>query len=306
MYKKIGQRGFSKIVGTYLVLISFVFASVIPGPVFAQNLSVGQTGSLFLPDPGAMITPTSAYVPPMLKGMKIDLEDPFAFDFILDSGNADLSQEELKKEAKRLVKYFLTSLTIPEDDLWVNLSPYEKDRIIPDEFGITEMGRDLLAQDYVLKQLTASLIYPEEDLGKEFWDRVYSKARQLYGMEDIPINTFNKVWILPDKAVVYENEDIAFVLESHLKVMLESDYLALKSNLDNKEIGTDQLQNKEIEELNNISSQIIKEVVIPEIEKEVNNGANFAKLRQAYHSLILAKWYKQNLKQSILMTKSHY
>ena len=58
----------------------------------------------------------------------------------------------------RLVKYFLAALTIPEKDLWVNLSPYEKDRVITDEFGSTEMGRDLLAQDYMLKQLTSSLI----------------------------------------------------------------------------------------------------------------------------------------------------
>ena len=297
--QKIRKKVFARI-AVCLTLVSFIFSLVTPLPIFAQNLSSGQTGSLFLPNPGMMIAPTSAYMPPMLKGMKIGLEDPFAFDFILDSGNAELTQEELKQEANKLIKYFLASLTIPEDDLWVNLSPYEKDRIIPDEFGITEMGRDLLAQDYILKQFTASLIYPEEELGEEFWNRVYSKARQLYGTEEIPINTFNKVWILPDKAVVFQNQDIAFVLESHLKVMLEADYLALKSNLANKDIGTDQLQDQEIEELNNISSQLIKEVVIPEIEKEVNQGQNFAKLRQVYHSLILAKWYKQNLKRSIL------
>jgi hypothetical protein len=46
----------------------------------------------------------------------------------------------------KLIKYFLASLTIPEKDLWVNLSPYEKDRIIPQSFGLTEMGRDLLSR----------------------------------------------------------------------------------------------------------------------------------------------------------------
>jgi len=34
------------------------------------------------------------------------------------------------------------------------------------------MGRDMLAQDYILKQLTASLIYPEKNLGKAFWDEI--------------------------------------------------------------------------------------------------------------------------------------
>jgi hypothetical protein len=39
--------------------------------------------------------------------------------------------------------------------------------MVPDNFAMTEMGRDLLAQDYLLKQFTASLMYPEDDLGKQ-------------------------------------------------------------------------------------------------------------------------------------------
>ncbi len=58
----------------------------------------------------------------------------------------------------------------------INLSPYEKDRIIQDNFGKTEMGRDLLSQDYLLKQITSSLMYPEEALGKKFWDKIYAQA----------------------------------------------------------------------------------------------------------------------------------
>ncbi len=49
-----------------------------------------------------------------------------------------------------------------------------------------------------------------------------------------------------------------------------------------------------------IASEIIREIFIPEIEKEVNEGKTFANLRQIYHSLILATWYKKNLKQSLL------
>ena len=81
------------------------------------------------------------------------------------SGRSTVSPQE-KQEVTKLIKYFLASLTIPESDLWVNLSPYEKNRIIPQSFGLTEMGRDLLAEDYMLKQITASLIYPEDEIGK--------------------------------------------------------------------------------------------------------------------------------------------
>ena len=48
-----------------------------------------------------------------------------------------------------MLSLYLASMTIPKDDLWVNLSPYEKDRIIPNELGKTELGRDMLAQDYI-------------------------------------------------------------------------------------------------------------------------------------------------------------
>ena len=48
------------------------------------------------------------------------------------------------------------------------------------------------------------------------------------------------------------------------------------------------------------TAQILKEFIIPEIEREVNTGKNFASLRQVYHSLILATWYKETLKTSLL------
>ncbi|OGW97884.1 MAG: hypothetical protein A2Z81_04160, partial [Omnitrophica WOR_2 bacterium GWA2_45_18] len=53
------------------------------------------------------------------------------------------------------------------------------------------------------------------------------------------------------------------------------------------------------QELKPVTS-IIREIIIPEIEKEVNEGKNFAPLRQIYYSLILAKWYKETVKNSLL------
>ena len=44
---------------------------------------------------------------------------------------------------------------------------------------------------------------------------------------NLPVNTFNKVWILPDQAQVFENGKGAFVTKSTLKVMLDEDYAAL-------------------------------------------------------------------------------
>ncbi|MCR4336788.1 MAG: hypothetical protein NUV91_03175, partial [Candidatus Omnitrophica bacterium] len=236
-----------------------------------------------------LIAPSSAYHPAILQGVKIFPDEPLRFDFVIDKADSPLTGDALKAEYSKIIKYFLTSLTVPEEDLWVNLSPYEKDRIVPEKFGQTEMGRDLLAQDYFLKQLTASLMYPEGEVGKKFWDGVYRRAQEKLGTTQIPVNTFNKVWIIPDRAQVYENGDVAFVTDSHLKVMLEEDLKA-------KEFVGASKTTKDSE----LSTQIVREIILPEIEREVNNGKSFASLRQIYHSLILAIWFKRNLKESFV------
>ena len=104
---------------------------------------------LVLPVPGNMINLSSSYEPALIKGLIIHEDNPFLFDFIMDTGHSGLSGNGLKNEGDRLVKYFFASLTIPEKDLWVNLSPYEKDRMIAQDLGRTTLGRDMLAQDYL-------------------------------------------------------------------------------------------------------------------------------------------------------------
>jgi len=157
------------------------------------------------------------------------------------------------------------------------------------------MGRDLLAQDYILKQITASLIYPEGEIGKRFWNKIYQEAEKRYGTTNIPINTYNKVWIVPESAVVYENADsnVAYVVRSKLKVMLDQDYLSLEKHVVSG-------QSDKSQETNQLGSQMIREIVLPVLSKEINENKNFAKLRQVYNSLILATWYKKKIKDSIL------
>ncbi|MDO8675852.1 MAG: response regulator [Candidatus Omnitrophota bacterium] len=259
-----------------------------------------------MPAPGARMAVSPAFMPPMILGITVDAKDPLKFNFLIDQGDVETQHAaSLQDESMKLIKYFLASLTIPEKDLWVNLSPYEGQRIIPQAFGQTEMGRDLLGQDYVLKQITASLIYPESKLGKKFWADVYKKAHEQYGTTNIPVNTFNKVWIVPDEAVVYERNGSAFVVKSHLKVMLEEDYLALSKNICRGDAchrpQEGRIQDSPLQSnVNQLGSQVVREIVLPALEKEVNEGKNFALLRQINNALILATWYKRALKESLL------
>ena len=290
--RNIVYRGFSAVL---VCLLSFSLV-LSPTASYAQSINIFN-----LPVSGAMVLLSPAFTPVLLKGMTVHTEDPLKFDFIIDSGNTDFTTDQVKEESERLVKYFLASMTVPKDDLWVNLSPYEEDRIIPEELGKTELGRDMLAQDYILKQLTASLMYPEEELGQKFWNRIYARAEEEFGTSEIPVNTFNKVWILPENATVYEHEQTVYVVDARLKVMLDSDYAAMQ----HENVGATRRVARTGDMMDDagdlsVSSQIIKEIILPEIEYEVNHGANFAPLRQIYHSLILAKWYKETVKNSLL------
>ncbi|NLE65507.1 MAG: hypothetical protein GX606_06295, partial [Elusimicrobia bacterium] len=290
-----------------------------------------QAGGLVLPAPGEMVPFSQAYQAPSLVGIKVYPKEPFRFDFIVDKGNEgkslgrrqkvvgdgrdpsgnyddnatayDLSlKADLLSESTKLIKYFLAALTIPEQDLWVNLSPEEKDRIIPEAFGKTEMGRDLLAQDYLLKQITSSALNPDEALGRRFWDQVYRDAQERFGTTDIPFDTRHRVWIVPDTAEVFEKADVnaAMILKTHLKVMVEEDYLAKKDTghltQDTREASAGGALGCQASGIgcpaSELSNQVLREVIIPALEKEVNEGENFATLRQVYRAFVLAAWLK--------------
>jgi hypothetical protein len=233
---------------------------------FISSLIVPPASAQVLPVPGTAVGLTPGYQPPVLLGLKIHPENPLLFDFIVDQGQSKLSQDELKLETEKLVKYFLAALTIPDKEVWVNLSPSEKDRIIPDVLGQTMMGKTMLEQDYILKQLASSLTNPNTELGKKYWSSVGSDSQDL-----------SKVWIVPSQAEVLESNGIVLVGEKRLKVMMQEEH-----------------ENKLT------SSQVFRTTILPNIEKEVNEGKTFANVRQVYNSVILAAWYKQALKESLL------
>ncbi len=264
-----------------------------------------------IPAVGQRIFLSEGARPPVLQGMRVYPDRPLYFDFILEQGEITPQNKDplspqglsgrLRRESEKLLKYFLASLTIPQQDLWVNLSPQEKDRIIPPEFGKTLMGQELLAQDYLLKQLTASLTYPEYALGKQFWETVYARTASAYPQalmtkhKDLAraLNVA-KVWIVPDVAEVYVQDNQVFILQSRLKVMLQDGPAGYRS--------LDPLQ--EQSQPNQNIEEVIRDILLPALEKEVNEGAHFAPLRQIYHSMILATWFKKNLRESLL--NRHY
>lgn len=279
------DRSVTKVIRVVLLII-FIMSSLGPIPeIRADMLSLSSLPRIEYPQRVVV-----------LKGLQLDPKEPKQFELIVEPQD-DLNENALREASMRLVKYFLASLTVPQEDMWVNLSPYEKDRVIPDEFGQTLMGKDLLADDYLLKQLTASMIHPDTALGQEFWTKIYAKAKSLYKTSDIPVNTFNKVWIMPDRATVWERGQSVFVVERHLKVMLEEDYASLNKNIKREDFPKGGVSERNTHEL---GRQIMRDILIPALEREVNEGKAFARLREIYNAMILASWYKKRMKDSFL------
>lgn len=254
----------------------------------------------YLPETGSMITPSIPYDPARLIGLKLNNNDPLCLDFIMTLGDESSTNNILYSEAATLVDYFLTCLAIPENDLWVNLSPIERDRVIPATLAKTRMGKDLLAQDYLLKQFNASLMYPEFSTGIKYWRTVYKRMEENHRSSKKPINTFNKVWIVPEVAKVSQFGGLVLTTDECLDVLLEEDYNVLKNSLSDSKYGMSDMSEKDLSKTSSISSSAFSECLLSEIKKEVNTGCHFATTRQIFHSLILSRWYKCTIKDSLI------
>ena len=212
------------------------------------------------------------------------------FQLLLDKGdNKKLSTQFLEESSSTLLKYFFIGVTLPNSAFWVNLRPDREERIIDEKLGQTDVGKILLEADLQLKKDTAKFTSPETSEGKEYWNKLYKKAGAIFGSSDVTIPTLTRPWIVPDEIIVRETPSSAYVYKATLKVMLEQDYL--------KDSAVYKFDDQRLKELNEYSSELIRELIIPKITKEINNSKRYAALRQVYYSLILSQWFKDKCSQ---------
>ncbi|MDD5610744.1 MAG: HEAT repeat domain-containing protein [Candidatus Omnitrophica bacterium] len=232
------------------------------GPALASHLQqISFTSSL------------TSFNPPILRFLNVERDNPYNyFNFLLDKGDSHLTTSNLNKEAEKLISYFKIGIALPNENFWVNLKPNEKESILPQDLERTDLGKVLLEADLRLKKDAARLLHPEHPQGKIFWSKIFQKLGN-----NAQVTTQNRLWIVPDKAEVWQTEDGVLVVESSLKVLLENEYL--------KKTPQDDTQA--------FAENLMKETILPELTKEVNTISAYAGLRQVYNALILAQWFKQ-------------
>ncbi|MFH1440601.1 MAG: hypothetical protein ABIH18_00950 [Candidatus Omnitrophota bacterium] len=114
---------------------------------------------------------------------------------------------QLKQETNKLLKYFLTGVSLPDDIFWVNLRPDSRDQIIDNWLEKTDVGRIMLEADVQLKKDTAMWTSPDTALGRKYWNKLYKKAAELYGYDNVTIPTLTRPWIVPGEIIVRETTD---------------------------------------------------------------------------------------------------
>lgn len=274
MRKTGSYRILSILLGISVFFQQSVFASI--GPA---ELNVAG----FLPL-AACTRPADKFRPLHLRSISYDLRDE-RFSLLLDKGdNRSLKKQEIEAEARNLLDYFFVGISLPDDAFWVNLRPDSPHDIIDPLLGKTGFGRILLEADLQLKKDTARATDPRTPEGREYWDKLYHKAAELYGTQDMVIPTLTRPWIVPDEIVISESGDSAYIYKATLKVMLEQDRLTGD--------GAYSFTDPREKELNEYSSRLIRETIIPKLTREINAARRYAPLRQVYYSLILARCFK--------------
>jgi pyruvate, orthophosphate dikinase len=207
------------------------------------------------------------------------------FQILLDKGSLKkVEDSQLKEQGQELLKYFLVGVALPDDNFWVNLRPDSEGQIISQELARTDVGKILLEADLQLKKDVAKFTSPETPEGREYWNKLYQKAGQIFNLSEITIPTLTRPWIVPGEVIIRETANSAYVYKGTLKVMLEQDHL--KSSVDYS------FADPRLKELNEYSSQLIREEIIPKLTQEINSSTRYAALRQVFFSLILSRWFK--------------
>lgn len=192
-------------------------------------------------------------------GMRLD--PPSEVTFYTD-------REMTEEEKKLMTESFLAALVIPEKDLWVNLRIEQPKRIAPYSLGVTELGRVMLEQDYILKKSVATVVYPLSDSGRRFWTRMSFCG---------PGVRFElRTWIFPKEALIADNGREMLIKEAELDVSQEK----LFSNAPGFE-------------------EAASEIILPEVRRYVRESGEFASTRQIYRAVICAIWFKNKFPSTI-------
>jgi LPXTG-motif cell wall-anchored protein len=182
-----------------------------------------------------------------------------------------------KEKAQLISDSFFTWLALTPEKFWVNLNPDQPDKIMDAKLGTTDAGRVLLEADMEMKHDNARAMDPKTERGALFWD---SLAR----VDGAPCLHSTRNWIVPEPAQVREQDGGIYILDAPLKVNSVPQEYDTPVPGGKCELSKAQIRHNQ---------RLVNTMIIPEVEKQINNDPEYADLRRVYTSRIAAEWVRQ-------------
>ena len=244
-------------------------------------------------------------------------EDPLTgnknFNFVLKTQSSGEKSKAINlKDASALsARSFLTGLSLPNNKFWVNLNPWEPNRITDADLSHTDVGRIMLEADLQMKKDFCKYEDPcKSKIGNKFWKLLGKKHQDLVNdsMKKYPGEIQNgtnvrfagvtRHWIVPDKIKAYGSGDEIYIDNSTLNVssepVSEHSYYDIV-NQDTSSISKECLEdlNKSVKIYGNYTKELEDQLILPLVVRDINSEDAYSELRQVYVSLALAQLCKE-------------
>lgn len=237
------------------------------------------------------------------------------FDLILKAEKAEGSKPGINiQNASRIgAAAFMTGLAVNDYKFWVNLNPWEVDRIIDEELGQSEVGRIMLEADLQMKRDFSNYGNPcANETGKALWNLLDKKREDLVQQcmnrfpgeikeaSNIIFKPVQRHWIVPDKAYAYSNGSLIYIINASLAINSEPVTDHSSFQVKNQDINT--FSGDCIEELNRSAQEyaeyynnLEERMIQPYVVADINTDEKYEGLREVYAALALAQWYKSKV-----------
>ncbi len=244
-----------------------------------------------------------------------DQEGGVNFDIILKAQKANGSSPGIDPINSTVIgaTAFMTGLAIPSDKFWVNLNPWEPDRIIDEQLSRSDVGRIMLEADLQMKKDICNYENPcTNEVGVALSSLRDEKheilVRQCMNkfpgeIEDVKNIVFRPVtryWIVPDSVYAYSNGTQIYIINATLAIQSESVPDRTSFRVDNQDVkklskGCLEELNKSSKEYGEYYKEMIDQMILPFVVADVNHGEKYEDLREVFVSLALVQWYKSNI-----------
>lgn len=240
------------------------------------------------------------------------------FDFLLKADKSEGNSPRIDPINSTLIEAiaFVTGLDVPDDKFWVNLMPWEPNRIIDKQLSESDVGRIMLEADLQMKKDFSNYGNPcANETGKAFQNLMDKKSAvlvqecmknfpgEIKNIDNVKFRPVTRHWIVPDKIYAYTNGTQIYIINATLTInsepVVDHTYFQV-INQDNATLSRACLEelNKSAKEYGEYYSELQVRMIQPYVIADVNHGIKYEDLRDVYASLALAQWYKSEINPS--------